>query len=155
MHAWILTLALMSVALYVTATVVLGRRLASWQGTVEGVAPKLPTIAFVADDSGYTITDMRRAMGAPTLTINQDNDVFVVAVGSNGDTLSSISVPNPRVVRTAGSRNPDSAVLSQATFTVSFANPGAIERLSLSVRKGPNGEYKREFSVREYQRQVR
>ena len=48
MHSWILALALMSVALYVTATVVLGRRLSTWQGTLEGATPKLPTIAFLA-----------------------------------------------------------------------------------------------------------
>lgn len=48
MHSWILALALMSVTLYVTATVVLGRRLASWQGAVQGAAPKLPILAFAA-----------------------------------------------------------------------------------------------------------
>jgi ABC-type uncharacterized transport system permease subunit len=48
MHSWILALALMSVALYVAATVVLGRRLSTWQGAVEGAAPKLPVIAFLA-----------------------------------------------------------------------------------------------------------
>lgn len=48
MHAWILVLALMSVALYVAATVLLGRRLVSWQGAVEGAAPRLPIVAFVA-----------------------------------------------------------------------------------------------------------
>ena len=48
MHTWTLALALMSVLLYVTATVVLGRRLSTWQGTLEGVTPKLPIIAFLA-----------------------------------------------------------------------------------------------------------
>jgi len=48
MHTWTLALALMSVLLYVTATVVLGRRLLTWQGTLEGATPKLPTIAFLA-----------------------------------------------------------------------------------------------------------
>ena len=48
MHSWILALAVMSVALYVAATVVLGRRLSTWPGTVEGAAPKLPVIAFLA-----------------------------------------------------------------------------------------------------------
>jgi len=48
MHSWILILALMSVALYVAATAVLGRRLVNWQAAVEGAAPKLPVIAFLA-----------------------------------------------------------------------------------------------------------
>ncbi len=48
MYSWTLTLALVGVALYVTATVVLGRRLLTWQGTLDGAAPKLPMIAFLA-----------------------------------------------------------------------------------------------------------
>jgi len=48
MHPWILALALVSVALYVAATVMLGRRLATWQGALESDTPKLPVIAFVA-----------------------------------------------------------------------------------------------------------
>lgn len=48
MHSWILALAIMSVALYVTATVLLGRRLSTWQGALEGAAPKLPMVAFLA-----------------------------------------------------------------------------------------------------------
>ncbi len=48
MHTWTLALALMSALLYVTATVVLGRRLSTWRGTLEGATPKLPTIAFLA-----------------------------------------------------------------------------------------------------------
>ncbi|GMQ76193.1 MAG: inner membrane protein YpjD [Gammaproteobacteria bacterium] len=48
MPSWTLALALASVALYVTATVVLGQRLSIWHGAVQGVAPRLPMIAFLA-----------------------------------------------------------------------------------------------------------
>ena len=48
MQPWILALALMSVTLYVVATVVLGRRLSAWQGSLQGAVPRLPVIAFVA-----------------------------------------------------------------------------------------------------------
>lgn len=48
MQSWNLALTLASVASYVTATVVLGRRVSSWQGTMEGATPKLPMIAFLA-----------------------------------------------------------------------------------------------------------
>ena len=48
MHSWILPLALVSVALYIAATVMFGRRLATWQGALQGVAPRLPMIAFLA-----------------------------------------------------------------------------------------------------------
>ena len=48
MQPWTLALALMSVALYIAATVVLGRRLSTWQGALEGAAPRLPIIAFAA-----------------------------------------------------------------------------------------------------------
>jgi ABC-type uncharacterized transport system permease subunit len=48
MYSWNLTLAIMSMALYVVATLLLGRRLSTWQGALEGAAPKLPMIAFVA-----------------------------------------------------------------------------------------------------------
>jgi hypothetical protein len=107
-------------------------------------------VTFRADDSGYTIINMRRTTGAPTLGINQDNDVLVVAFGDNGDAVSSISVPNPRVVRTAGSTKPASAILSQAVFTVNFASPASIEGLRVSVRNGPNGELEQEFSLKDY-----
>lgn len=118
-------------------------------------AQEVLQVTFQADESGYRITNVRRAMGAPTLAINQDDDVLVVAVGSNGDTLTSISVPNPRLVRTAGSRKPDSAVLSQAAFTVYFADPASVDRLRIAVRSGPNSDFKRDFSLKEYeQRQL-
>jgi ABC-type uncharacterized transport system permease subunit len=49
MHApWTLALALMSAALYVAATVVLGRRLATWQEALDSAAPRLPLIAVAA-----------------------------------------------------------------------------------------------------------
>lgn len=48
MHFWTLALAIMSMALYLAATLMLGRRLSTWQGALEGAAPKLPVIAFVA-----------------------------------------------------------------------------------------------------------
>jgi ABC-type uncharacterized transport system permease subunit len=48
MPSWTLALALVSVALYVTATVMLGQRLSIWQGAVQGVAPRLPMTAFLA-----------------------------------------------------------------------------------------------------------
>jgi len=48
MQPWTLALALMSVTLYIAATVALGRRLAAWQGSLQGAVPRLPVIAFVA-----------------------------------------------------------------------------------------------------------
>ena len=48
MHSWTLALALASVTLYVAATAVLGRRLSTWQGTLQGAPPRLPMIAFLA-----------------------------------------------------------------------------------------------------------
>jgi ABC-type uncharacterized transport system permease subunit len=48
MHSWTLALAIMSVTLYVAATLLLGRRLSTWQGALQGAAPKLPMIALLA-----------------------------------------------------------------------------------------------------------
>lgn len=48
MYSWTMTLALMSVVLYVTATLVLGRRLSIWQGALQSAPPKLPMIALLA-----------------------------------------------------------------------------------------------------------
>lgn len=48
MQSWIPALALASVALYVTATVVMGRRLSTWQGAMQDATPKLPMVAFLA-----------------------------------------------------------------------------------------------------------
>lgn len=48
MHSWTLALAIMSVTLYVAATLLLGRRLSTWQGALQGAAPKLPMTALLA-----------------------------------------------------------------------------------------------------------
>jgi len=48
MHSWTLALALASVTLYVAATAALGRRLSTWQRTLQGTPPRLPMIAFLA-----------------------------------------------------------------------------------------------------------
>ena len=48
MHPWILAFALMSVTLYVAATVMLGRQLSSANRAAKAATPKLPMFAFVA-----------------------------------------------------------------------------------------------------------
>lgn len=48
MHSWTLALALATVALYITAAVVLGRRLSTWRESQQEAAPKLSIIAFLA-----------------------------------------------------------------------------------------------------------
>jgi len=48
MHPFIVAMALMSAALYVAATLVLGRRLGVWRDSVPDGVPKLPLFAFAA-----------------------------------------------------------------------------------------------------------
>ncbi len=107
-------------------------------------------VTLVADDDGYSVAGMRRTSGAPTLTIDQNKDVLITATDAAGKVLSTVSVANPRIVRTAGSSRPDSAVLDEATVTVNIANPDIVSRISVQVRQGPNSGYKQQYSVREY-----
>ncbi|MGH8195653.1 MAG: hypothetical protein ACREQ8_14825 [Woeseiaceae bacterium] len=109
-------------------------------------------VTFRATAQGYAITRMRQVMGAPTLAINQDRAVLLVAADPNGSVVASVSVPNPRVVHTAGSRDPATAVLDEATFTVNFPDPQAIRSIDVTVREGPNAAYKQRFPVQDYPR---
>ncbi len=113
-------------------------------------ATQVLQITFKASSSGYTVVDMRRTAGAPTLAIDQNRDVLITAVDSKGNSLGSVSVFNPRLVQTTGSRDPDSALLDEATFTINFADPDAINALDLRVVRGPDGEYHAQFLVKEH-----
>ena len=78
------------------------------------LAPNLVEVLqvnFEATDAGYTLVQTSRAMGAPTLAIDQGRDVLITAKDAAGRPLRSISVYNPRQVRTAGSTDPAQAVL--------------------------------------------
>lgn len=107
-------------------------------------------VTLKADSTGYSVSSMRRTSGAPTLAIDQNKDVLITATDAAGKVLSTVSVANPRIVRTAGSSRPDSAVLDEATVTVNIANPDMVSRLGVQVRQGPNEGYKQQFSVREH-----
>ena len=120
------------------------------QAALAPQAAQVLQITFKASSAGYTVVNMRRTAGAPTLAIDQNRDVLITAVDSTGKPVGSVSVFNPRLVHTTGSRDPQSTVLDEATFTVNFANPDAINALNVQVIRGPNGEYQKQFLVREY-----
>jgi hypothetical protein len=97
---------------------------------------------FEASESGYEV-DLSLAQGVPSSIIDQNRDVVIRALDANGETLSSVSVFNPRDIHTAGSRDPDRAVRASGSFTVAFARPeaevvrGANEGLERSIPVDP------------------
>ena len=74
-------------------------------------------------------------------------DVNVQAIDGGGRVLSAVSVDNPREVHTAGARDPDTAVLPMATFTVFFADPLEIRVIEVAVVKGANSGLKQSIDV--------
>jgi len=135
---------------------------AGWEGprpegvpTQTAIAPQATSVlqvTFKADASGVTVVDLRQVTGAPTLAIDQDRDVLITALDAQGNVAGSVSVFNPRLVRTAGSRDPASAVLDEATFTVSFPDPDRIATVDLKVVRGPNEDFQERFSVAQYRK---
>ena len=99
----------------------------------------IPVLAvkFEASKEGYRMTPFR-ALGAPTNTIDQSRQVLIQVFDGQGEIISSVSIDNPREIHTVGSTKPEQNILSQAEFTLFFANPDLIEILTVSVLDGPN-----------------
>jgi hypothetical protein len=103
-------------------------------------------LQVVADESGYSVTPFR-ALGAPSSTINQEGDVVITAMNADGRPIAVTVVDNPRAVRTAGSRDPKTATLPSARFTISFANPDSIRSIEIKVVEGPNAGFSRTILI--------
>ncbi len=108
----------------------------------------VPVLAarFVASDAGYEII-MYRTFGTPSSTIIQSRDVAVRVFDWEGKVLSAVSVENPREVHTVGARDPETAVMPMATFTVFFAEPLEIRALEVEVINGVNSGLEQSFEV--------
>lgn len=106
-----------------------------------------PVLQFVfeASDSGYRIVDAQVVEGAPTLAIDQDRDVRLTARDAAGRPIATVSVSNPRLARTAGTSNPDEAVLDRGTFVVRFPKPDRIQSVVIEVLRGPNEGLERDL----------
>lgn len=101
---------------------------------------------FEASETGYEVT-LSLGLGTPSSTIDQNRDVRVRALDADGETLSSVSVFNPRDIHTAGSSDPDRAVRATGSFTVAFARPEAIRSLEVEVVRGANEGLERSIPV--------
>lgn len=103
-------------------------------------------VRLTASDAGYTMSAFR-ASGTPTSAIDQSRDVIVQALGQSGQPLSTVTVDNPRAVRTAGSKRPGQAIRPSGDVTVFFAKPDQVRSVSVSVLRGPNEGFKQVFRV--------
>lgn len=103
-------------------------------------------IKFEATETGYTMRAFR-ANGTPTSKIDKGRDVVIKALDGQGTVLSTVSIFNPREVRTTGSKNPGTATRPTATFTVFFDQPDNIRRIEVDVVRGPNQGFKQNYSV--------
>jgi hypothetical protein len=104
-------------------------------------------LTFDVSASGYTLAGTRRTLGAPTLGIVQDRDVLITARDASGHVVQTLSVDNPRLVTTAGSKNPGTGVLDRATLTVRLPSPDTIRIVEVLVRSGPNERESRSFDI--------
>ena len=107
----------------------------------------LVELTFEASDAGYALTGARRTSGAPTLAIINDRDVLITARDGSGKPVHTVSVDNPRLVTTAGSSKPGTAVLPRATFTIRLPRPDDVRSVDVMVRGGPNERFTRSFTV--------
>jgi len=105
-------------------------------------------LTFEASASGYRLVGSKRVAGVPTSTIDTGRDVTVTALDADGQTVSQVSVQNPREIHTTGSRKPEMAVLDKARFSVAFSNPERITRVSVEVLRGPNAGREQVFDVK-------
>lgn len=108
----------------------------------------VPVIAvrFEATDAGYTMRAFR-ANGTPTSKIDKSRDVVIKALDGQGTVLSTVSIFNPREVRTTGSKNPGAATRPTATFTVFFDQPDNIQNIEVNVVRGPNEGLRQSYPV--------
>jgi hypothetical protein len=99
-----------------------------------------------ATEAGYAATTFRAA-GAPSNSLDQSRDVVVQATDPAGRPIQTVTVDNPRAVHTVGSRNPAQAVRPTGSVTVFFPNPDQVRSISVTVLRGPNEGFRREFKV--------
>jgi hypothetical protein len=108
----------------------------------------VPVVAlkFEASETGYTMKAFR-ATGAPSSTIDQNRDVVIKASDGQGRLLASVSIFNPRDIRTVGAKQPAQAVRPKGTFTVFFAKPDEITVIEVKVVRGTNSGFTQRFTV--------
>lgn len=107
----------------------------------------LVELTFEASEGGYVLTGSRRTSGEPTLAMVNDRDVLVTARDASGKAVHTVSVDNPRLVRTAGSGKPATGVLPRATFIVRLPRPDDVRSVDVMVRGGPNERFAKSFVV--------
>jgi hypothetical protein len=100
-----------------------------------------------ATESGYSLVSSRRATGIPTLSFDLEREVVLTARDENGAVVAALSVPNPRSAHTTGARRPRTVVLPEGFLFVRLANPDTIQRLEISVRRGPNQDLRQSFVI--------
>jgi hypothetical protein len=114
---------------------------------VPGAVP-LMRVTFEADEGGYRVVDTVRAVGAPTLAIDQNRDVLITAYDATDQIVGSVSVSNPREAHTVGTDNPELWTLPRGTVTVRLPKPDEITSVEVTVRRGPNANYRERLRVR-------
>lgn len=103
-------------------------------------------VRFEATAQGYSMTG-RKGLGVPTMAIVLNREVVITARDGNGKALGTVSVFNPRDVRTTGSKRPARDVLDKGSFTVAFPSPDHIRSIDVFVRGGANAGHKQAFNI--------
>lgn len=101
---------------------------------------------FTASESGYALKTIV-SRGNPTTDLYQNRDVQIKVLNAAGDSISTISVFNPREIRTAGTTEADSTVLKTATFAVSVSQSIGAHSIEVTVLRGPNSDFNKIFPI--------
>lgn len=95
-------------------------------------------VTFEATEAGYGLVEVSRVLGVPSRAIHEDRPVRITALDESGEPVHSISVFDPREVRTTGTRDPSTKVRASGTLILRFANPDSIRSFDVEVHEGPN-----------------
>lgn len=116
------------------------------EGALFGELVPVLLVTVTATAQGYGAESVIRS-GVPTSAIHQDRDVAIVARDAAGKQIASLSIENPRLVRTTGSSNPATDTRDTGTATVALPNPAQIRTIEITVRRGPNEGLREQFAV--------
>jgi hypothetical protein len=101
----------------------------------------------VTADVGTYKAELVRKVGVPTNAIVQHRDVQVTARSLSGEVVGQVTVDNPRLARTVGSKEPKKVELPSGRFSVLFGSPTEIRSVEVVVRAGPDAGLRQIFAV--------
>ncbi|WOI53894.1 hypothetical protein [Parvularcula sp. LCG005] len=104
---------------------------------VEVPMQKVLVVAVEATKGQYAVRT-GLDLGVPTEGIITDREVVIRALGRQGEPLYVVSVANPRLGWTTGTKDPERFELDEGAFRVAFPADQPIAVIELEVLDGPD-----------------